>query len=185
MRRDKWTEETVPSRRVRPDSEVEEEYTRPSLATVPVFVWVLGFVVVLLVLSVCGLWALYLLRGQVASSGPTPTPIIWTPTANPTPLVGPTLAPTEMNEPTPTASSGIAIGRYVRVTGTGGYGLSLRSGPGEETTRVDVALDGEVLLVVEGPTVAGGSEWWKIRDPENEAREWWAIGNFLEPVEHP
>ena len=185
MRDDQWTENTVPSRRVRPDSEVEEEHTRPSLATVPIFVWVLGFIVVLLVLGVCGLWALYLVRGQVASSGPTPTPIIWTPTANPTPAVGPTLAPTEVVEPTPTASSGITIGRYVRVTGTGGYGLSLRSGPGQDYTRVDVALDGEVLLVVEGPTVAGGAEWWKIRDPDNDTREWWAIANFLEPVEHP
>ncbi|NIP94928.1 MAG: SH3 domain-containing protein, partial [Akkermansiaceae bacterium] len=88
-------------------------------------------------------------------------------------------------EPTPTVSPEIAIGRYVRVTGTGGYGLSLRSGPGENYTRMDVALDGEVFVVVDGPTVTAGSGWWKIRDSENEEREWWAIGNFLEPVDHP
>jgi hypothetical protein len=71
------------------------------------------------------------------------------------------------------------------VTGTGGYGLSLREGPGENYARRDVAADGEVFIVVEGPQTAAGSPWWRIRDPENEARTWWAIANYLEPTEHP
>jgi hypothetical protein len=48
-----------------------------------------------------------------------------------------------------------------------------------------VATEGEVFIVVEGPQTAGGSPWWRIRDPENEERFWWAIGNYLQPVEHP
>ena len=116
----------------------------------------------LLMLAVCGLWALYLLRGQIGGSSATPTLIIWTPTAVPTRAVTPTPTPTE--EPTPTISPDVAIGRYVKVVGTGGYGLSLRSGPGENYTRMDVALEGEVFIVVDGPTVTGGSEWWKIQD---------------------
>jgi hypothetical protein len=24
-----------------------------------------------------------------------------------------------------------------------------------------------------------------VRDPDNVEREWWAAGNFLEPVDHP
>jgi len=175
------TDETIPSRRVGPD-EAEEEYSaRSGLATIPVLVWVLGLVVVLLVLAVCSLWALYLLRGQVTSSGPTPTPIIWTPT----PAPSPTPLPTETAEPTPTVSPEVAVGRYVRVTGTGGYGLNLRSGPGEDYVRMDIALEGQIFLVVDGPTVSGGAEWWKVRDPDSEQREWWAVGNFLEPIEHP
>jgi hypothetical protein len=87
--------------------------------------------------------------------------------------------------PTPTISPDIAIGRYVQVANTGGYGLSLRSGPGENYTRMDIAQEGEVFIVVDGPTMAGDSEWWKIQDRENVEREWWAVGNFLEPVEHP
>nr|HID12650.1 SH3 domain-containing protein [Anaerolineae bacterium] len=170
-----YTEDTVPSRRVEP------ERVRSKPAAIPAYVWLLGFAVLLLALTVCGLWALYLLRGQIAIGGPTPTPIIWTPT----PVASPTPPPTETAEPTPTISPDIAIGRYVRVADTEGYGLSLRSGPGENYPRMDVALEGEVFIVVDGPTVSGGSEWWKVRDPENEEREWWAIGNFLEPVEHP
>lgn len=184
MPSDNWTDETVPSHRVRPDYDEAGDYDRPDLAAIPARVWVLGLIVVLLAVTVCGLWALYLLRGQIAIGGPTPTPIIWTPTAVP-PTASPPPLPTETTEPTPTISPEIAIGRYVRVSGTEGYGLSLRSGPGENYTRMDVALEGEILIVVDGPTVSAGSEWWKIRDPDNKVREWWAIGNFLEPVEHP
>jgi len=180
MRSDNWTEETIPSRRVGPgDGEVGDD-ARSDQATVPIYVWVLGFIVVLLVLMVCGLWALYLLRGQVAISGPTPTPIIWTPTSAPSP----TASSTETAEPAPTVSPDVAIGRYVRVAGTGGHGLNLRSGPGENYTRMDVALEGEIFIVVDGPAPSGDSEWWKVRDPES-GEEWWAIGNYLEPAENP
>ena len=182
---DNWTEDTVPGRRVEPDYGEERDDVRSGLAAVPAFIWVMGFVVVLVALVVCGLWTLYLLRGQFALGGPTPTPIIWTPTAVTTPAASLTPVSTETVEPTPTISPEIAIGRYVRVAGTGGYGVSLRSGPGENYTRMDVAQEGEVFVVVDGPTVSGGSEWWQVQDRENEEREWWAIGNFLEPVEHP
>ena len=185
MRNDHWTEETIPSPRVRPDGGGGEDYDRQGAAPIPRYTWFLGFIVVLLALAACGLWALYLLRGQLALGGPTPTPIIWTPTAVPAPAASPTPPPTETAQPTPTISPEIAIGRYVRVAGTGGYGLSLRSGPGDNYTRMDVALEGEVFVVVDGPTVSAGSEWWKIRDLENEEREWWAVGNFLEPGDRP
>jgi hypothetical protein len=175
--------ETVPGRRVRPDSG-EAGGDRPSnLAAIPAYVWLLGLVVLLLALATCGLWALYVLRGRVILGGPTPTPVIWTPKPAPALAASPTPPPTETAEPTPTISPEIAVGRYVRVAGTGGYGLSLRSGPGENYTRMDFALEGEVFVVVDGPTVSGGSEWWEIRDLEDEEREWWAIGNYLEPWE--
>jgi uncharacterized protein YraI len=97
----------------------------------------------------------------------------------------PSPPPTETVDPFPTISSEIAVGRYVRVAGTGGAGLNLRSGPGKEYERMDVALEGQVYLVTAGPTVAGDSEWWKLLDPADAAREWWAVANFLEPIEHP
>jgi len=194
MRSENWIDETIPSRRVRPGRSEAGEDVQAGPAAVPARVWILGCLVVLLSLVVCGLWSLYLLRGRAASGGSTPTPIIWTPTSVPTSAADPTdvgYPPPPSTEdgalsaPTPTISPDIAIGRYVRVASTGGYGLSLRSGPGENYTRMDVAMEGEVFIVVDGPTVSGGSEWWKIRSHANEEREWWAVGNFLEPVEHP
>lgn len=177
-------EETIPGRRVRSGGGGLEEPGRPGDTSIPLYAWFLGVVVVLMVLAMCGLWALYALRGQWAVSGPTPTPIIWTPTPRPTPSASPTPTPGE-TETVPTVSPDIAIGRYVRVTGTEGTGLSLREGPGANYPRTDVALDGELFIVVEGPTVAGETQWWRIRDPDNEERFWWAAGNYLEPVERP
>ena len=173
MRNDDWTDETIPSHHV------------GSGTATPIGVWILGGLVAVLALAVCGLWALYLLRGQIAAAGPTPTLILWTPTPVPTPAASPAPTSTKPPDSTPTISPDIAIGRYVQVVGTGGYGLSLRSGPGENYTRMDVALEGEILVVVDGPTAASGSEWWKIQDRENVEREWWAVGNFLQPVDHP
>ncbi len=183
MRSDNWMDETVPIRRVRPDHGEAGDDVQSDRAAI--FARLLGYIVVLLALALCGLWSLYLLRGRASSGGLTSTPIIWTPSSVPTSTASPSPPPTEMAEPTPTISPGIFIGCYVRVAGTGGDGLNLRSGPGENYTRVDVALEGDNFIVVDGPMVSGSSEWWKIRDPENEEREWWAVGNFLEPVEHP
>jgi len=71
------------------------------------------------------------------------------------------------------------------VAGTKGYGLSLCSGPGENYGHVGVAQEGEVFIAVDGPKLSSDSEWWKIRDPDDEEREWWVVGNLLEPVECP
>lgn len=176
-----WMDETIPSHRAEPQHAEGAGYAQSGVTAIPARVWALGLLVTLLVLAVCGLWGLYLLRGRAATGGPTPTPIIWTPS----PAPSPTALPTDTPEPSATVSPGIAIGRYVRVTGTGVDGLSLREGPGTNYSRTDVALEGEVFIVVEGPSRSGEFEWWKIRDPDNEEREWWAAGNFLEPIDHP
>lgn len=181
MPNDNWMEDTIPGHRVEQEYGEAEGHAPSGLNAAPIYVWLLGFAVLLLAAMVCGLWSLYLLRGRVTLSGPTPTPIIWTSTPAPT-LTTP---PTETAEPAPAVSPDIAVGRYVRVAGTEGHGLNLRSGPGENYGRMDVALEGEVFIVVDGPMPSGDSEWWQVRDLEDEEREWWAIGNFLEPIEHP
>jgi len=131
----------------------------------------------------CGLWALYLWRLQEPPGGPSPTPIIWTATPMPTPPPSPT--PTEIPLPTPTASPEIAIGRYVRVSGTEGAGVSLRQDPDVNSPRLDIGQEGEVFIVVNGPRSASGYIWWQVRDPTDEARQGWAVANYLQPIERP
>lgn len=167
-----------------PTQPIPAERGRSRPAAIPLVVWLLGFAVALLALTVCALWTLYTLRGQWAQSGPTPTPIIWTATplpATPTPLPEATATP----EPLPTPPAGIEIGGYVQVVGTGGAGLSLREGPGRNYARMGVALEGEIFLVVDGPAAADGVDWWKLRDLQDESRSWWAAANFLQPVAPP
>lgn len=146
-------------------------------------------IALVLTAAMCVLWVMYFTHGRSGGSErPTPTLIIWTPTPVPiTPTPTPTTAPTptEELEPIPTPPADIAVGCYVRVAGTGGSGLNLRNGPGANYTRMDIAYEGEVFIVVDGPVEAGDFVWWKIRDHKNSQREWWAAGNFLEPIEHP
>jgi hypothetical protein len=157
---------------------------RGGLATIPAYIWLLGVCVVVLLLIVGAMWAVYTLRGQWAVSGPTPTPIIWTPTAQPAVPTQPPPTP-EPATPMPTAPAGIEIGGYVQITGTEGAGLSLRDGPGTTYQRMDVGVEGEVFQVVDGPAAADEVAWWKLRDPDQEDRSWWAAANFLVPVAGP
>ncbi len=158
-------------------------YVQRDLTSVPLYVWVLALLVLLMASAACVLWAWYALRLQQPLAGPSPTPVIWT--ATPQPTVVPTLAPTETPQPTPTASPGVAIGRYVRVSGTGGAGVSMRQEPDVNSPRVGIGNEGEVLLVIDGPRDLGGYVWWRVRDREDETRQGWVVGNYLEPVEHP
>ncbi|HIE38560.1 MAG TPA: SH3 domain-containing protein, partial [Anaerolineae bacterium] len=87
--------------------------------------------------------------------------------------------------PTPTVSPEIAVGRYVQVAGTEGAGVSLRQDPDVNSPRLGVGYEGEVFIVLDGPRQVGGYVWWLVCDPEDEARQGWAVGNYLEPVEHP
>jgi len=187
---DDWMEETVPTRRVNKSRDPDGR-TSPSLRQIPLRVWVFAIVAGILLFALLSFWGLYLLQGRLGATVPTPTAIIWTATPAPTDAASPMPAPTETptsedaGDPTPTAAPDIAIGNYVQVTGTGEYGLSLREGPGSNYARMDVAAEGEIFIVVEGPQTAAGSPWWRIRDPENEDRFWWAVANYLQPVEHP
>jgi len=163
--------------------QASDNYVRRDLSAIPPYVWLLALVVLLLASVACGLWAVYALRLQSPLPGPSPTPIIWTATPQPTPTPAPT--PTATPLPTPTISPEIAIGRYVRVSGTEGAGVSLRQDPDVGSPRLGVGYEGEVFIVLDGPRRAGGYVWWLVRDPEDEARGGWAVGNYLEPVEHP
>jgi len=178
----KWSGDTVPTPHVRREGGEEAAGGGRGVGK-----WILVFLVVLLMIVLLGLWGLYLLRGQWSSAGPTPTFVIWTPSPAPTRLASPTPAATEPatgeDGALPTISPGVAVGKRVQVAGTGGSGLNLRSGPGPSAGRMDVALDGEIFVVVAGPEIAADAEWWQIEDPDDPARRWWAAANYLEPVE--
>jgi len=181
-------EETVRSPRARMDG--PSGPGGGNWSEIPPRVWIFAVLAAALLFALFGFWALYLFRGRFGAQGPTPTAIIWTPTASPPPTATATPAATAEDDEvgadvTPTASEEIAVGTYVQVAGTGGYGLSLREGPGANYARLAVAADGQVFLVVDGPQVSAGSPWWEIRDPDDEAQSWWAVGNYLQPTEHP
>lgn len=105
---------------------------------------------------------------------PAPTA---TPNATPTATIDP-FAPS----PTPT---GLAVGGYAQISGTGGDGLRIRSAPGLSGEPVFLGLDSEVFLVKDGPREADGYVWWYIVAPYDEARAGWAAADFLTYIPAP
>ncbi|MBN1488185.1 MAG: SH3 domain-containing protein [Anaerolineae bacterium] len=124
----------------------------------------------------------YFINNTPPPSGPLPTAILWTvtptqiPTITPTPIL-PTAAPTPVE-----VQEQLRIGAQVQILGTGGAGLSLRSGPGQDYERLDIGQEGESFIIVSGPEQTDEWIWWKLRDETNPQREGWAVANYLSPI---
>jgi len=79
----------------------------------------------------------------------------------------------------------IAVGAYVQVSGTGGDGLRMRSGPGLEGEVRFLGYEAEVFQVTDGPRPADGYTWWFLVAPYDESIQGWAVANFLAVVQNP
>jgi hypothetical protein len=101
----------------------------------------------------------------------------------------PTALPPPTSAPTPTfaalASGEIGIVSYVQISGTGGVGLNIRSGPGLSGAIQFLGFDAEVFEVREGPQEADGFVWWYLVTPVDEDRAGWAAASFLSIVANP
>ncbi len=91
-------------------------------------------------------------------------------------LEGPTLAPVFLS-PTPAI---IAVGSQVQVVDVGANGLNIRNNPGLGGTLLFAAPEGTVYEVIEGPTLAGGLTWWRLRDPFSREIVGWGAASYLE-----
>lgn len=89
-----------------------------------------------------------------------------------TPTTDPLLNPT-----------GIRVGGYVQVFGTGGEGLRLRAKPGTSSPVMFLAMEEEVFQVLDGPIPAGNYVWWFLQAPYDKNRNGWAAADFLKIVE--
>lgn len=89
-----------------------------------------------------------------------------------TPTTDPLLNPT-----------GIRVGGYVQVFGTGGEGLRLRARPGTSSPVMFLAMEEEVFQVLDGPVPADGYVWWFLQASYDKNRNGWAAADFLKIVE--
>ncbi|UCD41500.1 MAG: hypothetical protein JSV69_13140 [Chloroflexota bacterium] len=106
-----------------------------------------------------------------------------------TPIL-PTVTPTEVETPPSTGlplppPGDISKDAYVQVIGTGGNGLRLRVGPGLDRDVRLLGVEDEVFLVQDGPIQADSYTWWFLVGPFDEARQGWAVANFLRVVQNP
>ena len=98
----------------------------------------------------------------------------------------PEIIPTDNPAETPTLEPGvIGVSAFVQVSGTGGDGLRLRKDPGLGYEMQFLGLDGELFQVADGPVDADGYTWWFVVGSYDEARQGWAVADFLEIVPSP
>ena len=74
---------------------------------------------------------------------------------------------------------GITLGSYVKIEGTGGAGLRIRSAPGTSTDVVFLANESEVFFVIGGPMENDEMLWWQLEAPYDQARSGWASADYL------
>jgi hypothetical protein len=109
-----------------------------------------------------------------------PTATLPFPLATPSPSVEPT-----SSLPVPTPGGEIEVGDYVQVNGTGGDGLRLHINPGVSGDVHYIAIEAEVLLVMDGPQEADGYTWWLLQDPYDANATGWGVANYLAVVQNP
>ncbi len=101
--------------------------------------------------------------------------VIPAPTATPTPLVA-----AESPTPTPSAGESIQKGAYVQISGTGGAGLRLRNQPSLSAEINYLGLEDEVFMIIDGPSLMDGFTWWHLESPTDQARNGWAVSDYLQ-----
>ncbi|MDR3574786.1 MAG: hypothetical protein P4L50_13050 [Anaerolineaceae bacterium] len=79
----------------------------------------------------------------------------------------------------PSDKSGISLGVFVQIQGTGQDGLRIRSGPGTSQTTNFLGMDSEVFKVKDGPVQSDGFTWWFLVAPYDQNRNGWAASNYL------
>ncbi len=102
----------------------------------------------------------------------TPTSVMVQSTPVPSPSI---------STPVPALPAEIAIGTYVKVSGTGGIDLSFRAGPSTNHARLKIVAEGSVLKVLDGPVEADSYVWWQLQDV-SDGVVGWAVADYLEPT---
>jgi hypothetical protein len=108
---------------------------------------------------------------------PTLTPVIVIPTSD-----QPTVTSTSQ---VPVPTGGIAVGMYVKITGTNGNGLNLRTAPGTASPIRFLGMDDEVFQVKDGPKQTDNLVWWFLQAPYDSTRNGWAAANYLTVIQNP
>lgn len=107
-----------------------------------------------------------------------PAPTI-TQTSTPTQEI-PTQNPGEI--PTPPDDE-LGIGIFVKISGTGGAGLRLRSQPGLVYEPRFLGVEDEIFQIEDGPQESDGYIWWYLVAPFDSSRNGWAVSNYFTVVQ--
>ena len=82
----------------------------------------------------------------------------------------------------PIYSGDIQVGIFVKITGTNGLGLRMRTDPGIDHQVLFLGMDAEIFEVIDGPVVNNDYYWWLLKSSYDDNRQGWAAANYLEIV---
>jgi cell wall-associated NlpC family hydrolase len=74
------------------------------------------------------------------------------------------------------SAGGLAVGDNAEIVNTNGDGLNLRSDPSYNSGVIAVAPEGSVVRLLDGPTSAGGINWWSV---DFKGSKGWMHGGYL------
>jgi hypothetical protein len=155
------------------------DVTQPSPRPRPAWPWwslASLVMLVLIVLALTGVIVTYAVRPTPAAAFPTAVLITTTPQPAPTQAIAASTAPTPI--------TWTNVTRYVRVNGTQGLQLRIRSAPGTQSDTLKLVPDGTRLLILGDGKQVEGVTWWPVRDPSDN-KEGWAITTYLVPDAGP
>ena len=115
---------------------------------------------------------------QIGARGSDSLPVrIPTPQPEPTVFAEVAPVPTEAGE---TTKPFLQIGSYAQVVNTGGQPLRARANPGTDNEIVERFPINARLLILDGPKLSDGFNWWKVRSEEGV--EGWCADRWLAPI---
>ena len=144
--------------------------------------WSLASLLMLALIMLAGAVGSFTLAAHRPAAAEWPTAMLVTVTPRPGPTyIVVTSAPGQAVS-TPVAWPNVT--RAVRVNGTKGLSLRIRSAPGTQSDTVKLVPDGTKLLITgDGKQVEDGL-WWPVRDPSDN-KEGWAVSTYLVPDTGP
>lgn len=175
--------------RTRPQSPPPRPVVAPRREPASVPVWVLGFLAALFFVTCLSVWAVVAVtRPTSPRATASAVFVVLTKSLEATAAVGETQS--SAAEPTgtvpPAVNPGsINLGSYVQIVRTDGDPLKLRQAPTLSSEVNYLAVPNEVLRVANGPTIADGFTWWFLVDLTNDARNGWAVENYLDATNAP
>ena len=73
----------------------------------------------------------------------------------------------------------------MKINGTEGAGLRLRSLPGLEYEPRFLGVEDEIYQIEDGPKESDDYVWWYLVAPFEPNRNGWAVSNYLQVVQEP
>ena len=144
--------------------------------------WSVASILILALIALAGAAGSFALATKKPVAGQWPTAVLITVTPRPGPTyIVVTSAPGQAAS-TPVTWSNVT--RAVRVNGTQGLSLRIRSAPGTQSDTVKLVADGTKLLIIGDGKQVEDALWWPVRDPSDN-KEGWAVSTYLVPDTGP